>query len=233
VYLEGDTVRLSLPHDDPDEALELLDDVTDIVAVHWIAEELVPAASLDTLQARFKSAGAIIASAQGCEVDGDLMEWAGDGALAVGGAGHLVQGGRNWKGDRDASFAVAARLAPHALCAAVRVRDDQILPGEDLLTVITDKARFELPVPEQPGRLQEGALQAAFTDRAAFGVGVEFCLHPTSWSVHEGHVPLRVLFRDRDGEGETVIASAPELPWPALAGVRLPRHGRTGALPER
>lgn len=234
VHLDGDRLLLSQPHEQSSGDVPLLDQTDHVVAVRWIAEEAVPAESLDLLRERFKAAGSVVARAQDCTVDGDLSEWSGDEALAVGGAGNLERGASQWQGVRDASFALAARLAPHALCIAVRVRDDHVVAGEDLLVLDTRVARFDLALPDRPESLEQSGIRAAFTDRAPFGVGVELSLAPGTWIVEDGHVPLRVLFHDLDpGDAPVVMASAPDVPWASLAGVRLPRRGRSGALPPR
>jgi hypothetical protein len=229
VRLEEQRLVLGLPHAEGGGDLALLDRTDHIVAVHWIAGETVPWERLDPLQARFKSAGSVVARAQGCKIDGDLREWSGDEALAVEGLGHLQQGGYRWQGVRDASFALAARLSPEVLCLAVRIRDDHLLEGQDLLVIDTGQARFELPMPAGPERMVREGLQIAFTDRAPFGAGAEMSLDPSAWTVTEGSVPLRVLYQDVDpGEEPTLLASAPDIPWASLAGVRLPRRGREG-----
>ncbi len=234
VYLDQGNLVLGLPRDGTGEAVPLLDAVDGIVAVHWIAEEYFRGASLDVLESRFKMAGAVVARAQECAVDGDLSEWSGDEALAVSTDSHVARGAAAWDGPRDASFALAARLAPHELCLAVRVRDDHLVPGADAVIIHADERSWQLPVPAHPEPLEQQGVRAAFTDQAAFGIGVELCMDPSVWRVHEGHVPLRVLYRDQDpGQELCVLASAPDIPWPALAGVRLPRRGREGALPRR
>ncbi|MFH1469466.1 MAG: hypothetical protein ABIO70_34085 [Pseudomonadota bacterium] len=233
VRLEGSRLVLGLPHADGGGDLPLLDQTDHIVAVHWIGEEAVPWGRLDPLQARFKSAGSVVASAQDCVADGDLGEWSGDEALAVEGLGHVERGGHLWQGVRDASFALAARLSPDALCLAIRIRDDHLLEGRDLLVLDTGEARFELPLPAGPTEEEHDGLRIAFTDRATFGVGAELRLHPAIWTVRDGNVPLRVLYSDADpGEDPVLLASAPDVPWAALAGVRLPRRGREG-VPSR
>jgi hypothetical protein len=186
------------------------------------------------LQRRVEAAGSVAALAMEAHPDGDLGEWSNETALSVGSAAHISRGLVAWSGARDASFALAAHLTPHQLCAAVRVRDDQLLPGVDVLTVETELRSFELEIPPEPTVIREEGFVAAFTDQASFGVGVEMCLEPELWTVHDGHVPFRVLYRDQDpGQELTLLASAPDIPWPALAGIRLPRRGREGALPPR
>jgi hypothetical protein len=234
VYMAEDHVMLGLPREDSGEDMVLLDGVDGVVSVNWIAEEYFPSSGLDVLDRRFKMAGSVVAMARNAEPDGDLREWSQDQALSVGTASHVAGGLVAWSGSRDASFALAARLAPQALCAAVRVRDDHILPGEDSLTVVTDLRRYELPVPAQPGPVDQPGMRAAFTDQASFGFGLELCLEPEVWTAQDGHVAFRVIFRDKDPDLEpTYLASAPDIPWPALAGVRLPRRGREGTLPPR
>jgi len=234
VYMSEDEVMLALPHGAQGEALSLLDHVDGVVSVSWIAEEYFPSSGLDVLERRFKMAGSVIAMAQPATPDGDLREWSQDQALSVGMASHVESGLVSWSNARDASFALAARLAPHELCVAVRVRDDVILPGEDTLIIDTGLRRFELPVPEGPTTLEQPGMRGAFTDQASFGVGLELCFEPDTWTVDDGNIPFRVLFRDKDPDQEpTTMASAPDIPWPALAGVRLPRRAQDGALPPR
>lgn len=234
VYMADDSVMLSLPHIPQGDDLALLDHVDGVVSVSWIAEEYFPSSGLDVLERRFKMAGSIIAMAQPCTPDGDLHEWSRDEALSVGTASHIESGLVSWENARDASFGVAARLAPHELCIAVRVRDDVILPEQDQLIIQTSLRRIVLPVPRVPGTLEQDGVVATFTDQASFGVGVEMCLQPSTWTVHDGNIPLRALYHDQDPDQEpTTIASAPDIPWPALAGVRLPRRAQDGALPPR
>ncbi len=234
VYLEQEHMVLTLPRGERGDSVPLLDDVDGIVAVHWIAEEYFQGASLEVLESRFKMAGAVAARAQESTVDGDLSEWTGDDALAVGTRSHVAQGVESWDSTRDASFALAARLAPHELCLAVRVRDDEIVPGADAVILESGQRSWQLQVPVAPEFVEQEGLRAAFTDKASFGVGVELCLDPSVWTAHDGHVPIRVLYRDQDsGQSLCILASAPDIPWPALAGVRLPRRGREGALPRR
>lgn len=234
VYMAADHVMLALPREEQGEDMVLLDGVEGVVSVNWIAEEYFPGSGLDVLERRFKMAGSVVAMAKPATPDGDLREWSGDEALSVGSAAHVAGGLVAWSGPRDASFALAARLAPHELCAAVRVRDDHILPGEDALIVVTESHRWELPVPELAGVVERDGLRAVFTDQASFGFGLELCLDPSTWSSHDGQVAFRVIFRDKDpGLEPSFLASAPDVPWPALAGVRLPRRGREGALPRR
>ena len=234
IYMADDSIMLSLPREDRSEDLRLLRGVDGVVSVNWIAEEGFPGSGLDVLERRFKMAGSVVASAQLSVPDGDLQEWSSDAALSVGSTANVSGGLVSWSGPRDASFALAARLTPDALCAAVRLRDDHILPGQDRVVIVTDLARYELAVPEAPVVIQQQGMTAAFTDQASFGVGLELCLEPTTWSPSGGHVPFRVLFHDMDPDQEvTTIASAPDVPWPALAGIRLPRRGRVGTLPPR
>ncbi len=234
VYMADDEVMLALPHGQQGEAMALLDHVAGVVSVSWIAEEYFPSSGLEVLERRFKMAGSVIAMAQPCTPDGDLREWSKDQALSVGTASHVESGLGSWENARDASFALAARLAPHELCVAVRVRDAEILPQQDHIVILTELQRFVLPVPAAPSTVQQPGLTAAFTDQASFGIGLELCLAPSTWTVKDGNIPFRVQYHDADPQQETtVIASAPDIPWPSLAGVRLPRRAQDGALPPR
>ncbi len=234
VYRREDRVVLALPHGEQGEGLPLLDHVDGVVAVGWIAEEHFSRSGADVLDRRFKMSGSVTAMAQPATPDGDLREWSHDRALSVGTASHVESGLGSWSGARDASFALAARLTPQRLCVAVRIRDDAILPEQDRLVIVTALRRFEIPVPPRPGKVQRDGLEGAFTDQASFGVGLELCLAPETWTVEEGNIPFRVLFEDHDPDQEpTLMASAPDIPWPTLAGVRLPRRAQDGLPPPR
>lgn len=234
VYLEDGRLMLSLPHQGDDAAIPLLDEVEGVVAVRWVSTPRLGSGADPALDYRFKMAGTLAARAQQVAVDGDLGEWKGDTALAVGELAQLLAGEAYWQGSRDASFAVATRLTPEALCAAVRIRDDQVLPGEDFVVLHVGEREYREILPEGPERRSSEGLDVAFTDRVEFGTGLEACVDGSRWKPQEGVVPFRVLFHDHDpGEGVTIMATAPELPWPALAGVRLPRRGQEGVPPPR
>jgi hypothetical protein len=234
VYRSDDRVMLSLPHGVQGEGMPLLDHVEGLVGVGWIAEEHFAHSGADVLDRRFKMSGSVTAMAQPAQPDGDLREWSHDQALSVGTASHVETGLVSWSGPRDASFALAARLTPQRLCVAVRIRDEAIVPDADRLVIQTELRRFDLPVPARPGPISVDGLEGAFTDQASFGVGLELCLAPETWTVEEGSIPFRVLFEDHDPDQEpTVLASAPDIPWPTLAGVRLPRRAQDGVPPPK
>ena len=234
VALQDEKLVLSLPDGERQEDIPLLDGVDGIVAVHWIPEQIFSEPATEELDRRFKMASTLTARAQTCDVDGDLGEWRSDAALGVGSIAQVQRGYPWWENERDASFAVATRLAPHALCAAVRVRDEELRAGEDMLVVAVDQLRYQLPIPDQPRELRRQGLRAMFTDQASFGIGLEFCVDGSLWESFDGHVPFRIEYHDHDqDQGVAVLASAPNLPWPALAGVRLPRRAIGGALPPR
>jgi hypothetical protein len=224
VMLDDERLFLSLPHAAVGEAIPLLDGVDAIVGVHWIPEASVPAAVEEPLAWRFKMAGSLVARALPCTADGDLREWSGDPSFPVDSVAQILQGEQAWAGPRDGSFTVAARLTDDALCAAVRIRDDDLRPGEDAVEIAVGGLVHRAVLPQTPTRSGTGGIQVAFTDRVAFGMGLEACAARGTWEAQDGIVPFRILFRDEDaGQETTLLATAPELPWPALAGIRLPR----------
>lgn len=231
VYTEAGRLMLKLPHDEENESIPLLDGVEGVVSVDWIPDEHFPMEVQEALDAQFKSTGSLVALARTCRVDGDLTDWTGDVALPVGTASQVLEGASAWSGERDASFAVAVRVTPSALCTAVRLRDEAIVPGEDAIEIHVGGQRFDYPLPLFPVERQDKGARAAFTDRVAFGMGMEACFDGELWESDREFVPFRVLFRDVDpgASTTTVLATAPEVPWPSLAGVRLPpRQGRGG-----
>jgi hypothetical protein len=232
VALKEEDVLLELPDDRPGTAIELLDQVRSIVSVHWIPGSAFPPAIERALDRTFKQAESIAASNLDCSPDGDLSEWRKDTARGISSASQVLSGDDDWSGGRDGSFAVALRSPPGRLCGAVRVRDDEILPGQDRIELYLGGPGHFFPVPDHPSVLHEEGLTAAFTDHVRFGVGMEFCADEALFTRNNGVVPFRVLYVDQDSTGgATVLATAPDLPWPSLAGVRLPgqgpREGRT------
>jgi hypothetical protein len=178
------------------------------------------------LERTFKQAESLGARKGEVVLDGDLSEWKRDTSLAVHRVSQVLGGEEVWSGPRDASFAVAARLHERALCLAIRVRDDEIIPGADRIYLEIDGADYKLPVNEQ-GLVAFGPdVSGVFTDKVSFGIGLEFCAGASTWRNRDGVVPFRALYVDNDDEGaETILATAPDLPWLSLAGVKLPGLG--------
>ncbi len=224
---------LKLPHDRGKEGLPIMDQVERIVSVKWIPKEDISDYEKSLLDKRFKMAGSMIARAQGCTVDGDLSEWSRDKALAVSSENQLQSGYERWEGFRDAGFAVATRLSESAICAAIRVRDENIIPGKDTIEVQVGDNDLLFPVPESRNSISREGVEAAFTGQVSLGVGLELCIGNSLWEPVDGIVPFRVLYHDYDdGDQEPVImATAPEVPWPTLAGVKMPRQRQEAVLP--
>lgn len=232
VFLEEDTLMLKLPRTDDEASVPLIGGVERIVGVNWLPERSFSKRVEGLLDRRFKMAGSLAAHAQTCRVDGDLEEWTQDAALGVSEPAQVHQGQAFWSGPRDASLALAARLTPEALCTAVRIRDADILVGVDELEFVISGHSERIRIAEGPQVREEagGELRMAFTDRVPFGTGIEICFGPSYWEpTPSGLVYFRLVYRDADpDEGVSVLASAPEVPWPYLAGIRLPRRGRDG-----
>ena len=233
VYVDGDGLKLRLPFDEEPEAIPLMEKVESVIAVRWITEREFSSSVDELLNRYFKMAGTMGAQARTCQVDGDLSEWSRDDALSVGRVAQIQSGSESWSGVRDASLAVATRLTPLALCTAVRIRDDEILPGRDQLEFILSGSVYRFPIPESPTTSENEQYHVAFTDQVSFGTGLEICFDPTAWTANQGWVRLRVLYYDQDnGQDVTVLATAPDVPWTSMAGVKLPRRAVDG-VPKR
>lgn len=225
IQSEGGHLLLKLPHDREQDSIQLVDGVASVVSVDWVSVDAGDPVLQGVLDHRFKMAGALTALARSCEVDGDLREWSRDMALAVDSLAQVQRGEEGWHGARDASFGVTARVTPTALCAAVRVRDDDIIPGGDRIEFEVAGQVLSYDAPLYPEERQDEWARAAFNNRITFGLGMEACFDRSAWQDHPDIVPFRVLFNDIDTDSDvvTVLATAPDLPWPSLAGVLLPR----------
>ena len=205
--------------------MPLMSDASRILGVSWVADSAVDDAERQTLDEVYKEVGTLLAEARGCDADGDLAEWADQVAMTVDGRAQVGTGAPFWLGDRDASFAIATRLNDTRLCWAVRLRDDSLIAHGDQLEIVLADQRYVLEVPEGAEIGVQGALSYAFTDSVAFGVAVEGVLPVEAFDADQDFIPFRVIYTDVDqGDSQpTTLATAPPLPWPALAGIKKPR----------
>jgi hypothetical protein len=227
------TVLLSLPTSEEGQGVPLMNDASRILGVSWVADSAVDEQERQTLDEVYKEVGTLFAEARACAADGDLSEWADQVAMSVDDRAQVGSGEQFWLGARDASFAVATRLNETRLCWAVRLRDDAVVSNEDRIEIVMANQRYVLPVPNGAQSGQDGEMHYAFTDSVAFGVAVEGVVPVEAVHMAGDFIPFRVIFTDVDPEqaGATTLATAPPLPWPALAGIKKPRLLRDEELP--
>ncbi len=218
-------VMLRLPSSSEGQGVPLMSNASRILGVSWVADSAVDEAERQTLDEVYKEVGTLLAEARGCDADGDLAEWADQVAMTVDGRAQVGTGAPFWLGDRDASFAIATRLNDTRLCWAVRLRDDSVIAHGDQLEIVLADQRYVLEVPTGAESGVQGALSYAFTDSVAFGVAVEGVLPVEAFDADQDFIPFRVIYTDVDqGDSQpTTLATAPPLPWPALAGIKKPR----------
>jgi hypothetical protein len=164
----------------------------------------------------FRAARLLWAQDGTATVDGELDEWKGQAALVVDGARFLDTPTPSWTGARDAGFGVAARRDGDQIRVAVRLRDDDVLPGRDALFLELPGQTLELPVGAKGPcdvTLPEG-WSCAWADTRREGTAVEL-----GWSRPAGAVgvdrptmKLVVRYRDVDEDGSTAeLSTAPDL----------------------
>jgi hypothetical protein len=221
-------VWLRLPSTEDAQALPLMHDASHVLGVSWVTNAEVDERERKKIDEIFKKVGTLLAEARGCEIDGDLSEWADQVAMGVNDRAQVVGGDESWTGERDASFVVATRLNDTRLCWAVRVRDDVVRAGADRLEVVLSNRTYSLVVPETAERGEQGPLRYAYTDSVAFGVAIEGMLPISAVPSQGDFIAFRVIYTDSDDDvaRETVLATAPPLPWPAFAGIKKPHRLR-------
>ena len=214
------SLSLGLPHRKTE--LPLFRDVEEVICATWLTE--VHDSAWEATGHYYKAVRLIPARGEPARVDGDLEEWGGAEALAVDSAGNVLSGEHGWSGPRDGSFGVAARLHHGRLTVAVRIRDDELLMGQDRLEFDVGPDVHVLPL-QGAGPVDAGnwsGLEAVFTNAVDFGTGVEASFELKGGPPRRDALPLVVRYLDADTEEmPTVLASAPSLRSLAL-NVRAP-----------
>jgi hypothetical protein len=207
---DGNSLSLGLPH--RDDSLPLFREIEEVVCATWLTNTHDTA--WDATSDHYKVVQLVPASGGPARVDGDLGEWSGDDALAVDTLGSVLSGGGGWDGPRDGSFGVAARLHHGRLTVAVRVRDDDLILGQDRLEFDVGSDVHVLPL-RSAGPVDQGnwsGLEAVFTNAVDFGTGVEASFDVGGHAPRRDALPLVVRYLDADsGQEPTVLASAPSL----------------------
>ena len=173
----------------------------------------------------FRRVAPLEAANRPARIDGSLDEWDGR-ALAVQSAADVQSGEASWKGPRDASFGVAARLHHERVSLGVRIRDDELRLGEDRLELVVPGQGTVAIAMQEAGSCEvpEG-WECAFVPSVDFGTGLELSF-PDEREQRSQQLGVVVRYVDQDGqEPSTVLASAPS----AELVARYQRPGPSGS----
>lgn len=218
LFTHDDKVLLHLPY--MGSPIPIAHGVARVFAVGLFNDAELSDDTLDALDAEFRSVDAIGSSPLNADIDGDLNEWSHQRAVAISSPGHVVTQPEVWGGPRDASLSVAARRWRGEVLLAVRVRDDQLMPGDHVTIELIPGVKVHLDLG------QEDACPAVFRcvedDTALFGRAFELALPaPRGKQTSPGEqlgLPLVVRYADRDADEPLVeLASAPSLQALTLA----------------
>ncbi|HJN76359.1 MAG TPA: hypothetical protein QGF58_20690 [Myxococcota bacterium] len=215
VRQDEDAVVLILPK--RDEPTVLVEGVAEILEV-----SLLPQLDEAVTDELFQSVHAIYAAPKAARIDGDLQEWDGK-AIAVDDRSVVEAGSASWEGPRDASVAVAARVHHRRVSFGLRIRDEDLVLGEDKVVVLFDGQLVEIPVASAGSCAVPEGWECAFVEAVEFGTGLEFSLPDTREPPGEHVLPAVVRYFDVDeGEDGTVLSTAPSLEAVARYGVQRP-----------
>ena len=213
---------LELPH--MGAPIPLLEGVDHAVALYLLTPSEVDPIAKERLDARFKAVGGLRPASGAAVVDGALDEWRHQRALAIDEPAYVLDGEAWWDGPRDAAMALAARVDGETLRLAVRLRDDDLRPRDEIVVKV-GWTGTPLRVP----LTGEGcALPACARSEVTHGVALELALQAPA-STPLGALPLVVSFHDQDGQDPaTILANAPSLDALAMSLLDDRRWGEGG-----
>jgi hypothetical protein len=218
LFSRDDKLLLHLPH--MGSPIPIAHGVARVFAVGLFNEGELDDDTLDLLDTEFRSVDAIGASPLNADIDGDLSEWSHQRAVAISDVGHVVTQPDLWGGPRDASLSVAARRWRGEVLLAVRVRDDQLMPGDHVTIELGPGLKVHLDLGQEDAC--PALSRCVEDDSALFGRAFELALpapgrHPSGPADQLG-LPLVIRYADRDANEPLVeLASAPSLQALTLA----------------
>lgn len=205
----GPQVRLQLPMQTEDEAVDLGLSGERLLGSWWFRAAELPAWEQELIRQVFKQEAAIPTSSRPVVVDGDLSEWREVRALTVNQEAQVIDGLDYWAGERDGAFGVAAQATEAALLLAVRVRDDALVPGRDRLELELEGRALTVLLADAPGVVEGEGWRAVFAPPAAHGISLELEVARRGQDRPEGLPRVAVHFVDHDpDQGTTRLATA-------------------------
>ena len=218
LFSRDDKLLLHLPH--MGSPIPIAHGVSRVFAVGLFNDGELSDDTLDLLDAEFRSVDAVPSSPLNADIDGDLNEWSHQRAVAISSPGHVVTQPEVWDGPRDASLSVAARRWRGEVLLAVRVRDDQLLPGDHVTIELGPGVKVHLDLGQEHACPAD--LRCVEDATALFGRAFELAL-PAPRGAQSGPgdqlgLPLVIRYADRDANEPLVeLASAPSLQALTLA----------------
>jgi len=206
LHHEGGALSLLLPKLVEGERVDLGVEAEAVLGSWWIRVADLPAWEQLTIQQLFKQQAAIPTTASVARADGDLQEWRSVRALAVDSEAQVHAGLDYWEGPRDGSFGVAAQASPDAVILAIRVRDDDLLPGRDRVELDLSGRALTIALQDEGGLVEGDGWRAVFDEPAAYGIAFE-----VEVPLRSAAVPpiLAVHFVDHDeGQGSSTLATS-------------------------
>ncbi|MFT5583195.1 MAG: hypothetical protein ACI9VR_000773 [Cognaticolwellia sp.] len=202
VQLAGGQVQLNLPLREQPLVL-----ASGVASLHSV--EMLPISQATDVALAPYSVVSVVLLAEGDAVaDGSFQEWRGAKALPVDSAGYVSSGLDHWDGPRDASLAVVGRIRGDRIVVGVRVRDSDLVLGQDRIELETVHGVVVVPIQESGPCTVLERWSCAFTERVDFGTGLE--LGADLASVAETGLILRYIDVDADGQ-TTVLQTAPSI----------------------
>lgn len=220
---EGDTLSVVLPRAEG-VGTPIVRDVEALLGSWWLRARDLPDWEQQLLRDTFRQIDVFVPEAASARVDGDLREWRSSRAVPVDDASQVIDNPDSWTSDRDASFGVALRIEGGEARMAIRIRDDDFVPGGDELLVTVDGRGYRIPVPGRGAAMQRGdGWRAVGAWRGYSSVVIELAIDAPGAASWE-HAPIVVSYVDADdGEPSATISSAP---WPELLSVAAASLGR-------
>lgn len=202
VQLDGGQVQLNLPLREQPLVL-----ATGVASLHSV--EMLPISqTTDAALAPYGVVSVVLLGEGDAVADGSFQEWRGAKALPVDSAGYVSSGLEHWEGPRDASLAVVGRVRGDRIVVGVRVRDSDLVLGQDRIELETVHGVVVMPIQESGPCAALERWSCAFTERVDFGTGLE--LGADLALVAETGLILRYV--DIDGEDQaTVLQTAPSI----------------------
>jgi hypothetical protein len=216
LVLDEGSLYLGLPRVDWSQTA-IMDEIDTLLGAWWVRKKDLPAWQQEALLSHFRQVDVFAPEPKRALVDGDLGEWRSSEAVVINDVSQVIGDRQSWSSERDASFSVAFRVSGREAWMAVRIRDDDFLPGQDHLRIRMCGEPLIITVPQQDSPPQTGdgwEAVGVWGGRATMvmEIGLQCAV-----SASPGSRSLIVDYIDIDqGEAPSGLSSAP---WPEMLDV--------------